>query len=166
MTPLDFNTFAAYKLPIMSIVFKNPATLSAQEIEAGPDLAPKFDANGLVTAIAQEADTGIVLMLAHMNEEALRLTLETQQVHYFSRSRGKIWKKGETSGEIQELVELRIDCDQDAVLVVVNQTGRGAACHTGRKSCFYRSAQVENGTASLKSTGGAPLFDPKEIYKT
>ena len=148
----------------MSIVFKDPAALSANELEEGTELAPKFDANGLVTAIAQEADTGIVLMLAHMNEEALRLTLETQQAHYFSRSRGKIWKKGETSGEIQELVALRVDCDQDAVLLSVKQTGRGAACHTGRKSCFFRQAQVENGEATLKDTGDTPLFDPNEVY--
>lgn len=150
----------------MSIKFTDPASLSADALEAGTALAPRFDANGLVTAIAQEADTGIVLMLAHMNEEALRLTLETGDVHYFSRSRGKIWKKGETSGEVQKLVELRIDCDQDAVLLRVDQTGRGAACHTGRKSCFFRRAELKDGTASLSDTGDKPLFDPKQVYKS
>ncbi len=149
----------------MSIAFTDPKSLSHDALEEGTSLAPRFDANGLVTAIAQESDSGTVLMLAHMNEEALRLTLETGIAHYFSRSRGKIWKKGETSGETQKLIELRVDCDQDAVLLIVEQTGRGAACHTGRKSCFYRKAAVENDSASLMSTGDMPLFDPKAVYK-
>lgn len=149
----------------MSIEFVDPTTLSAQQLEAGTALAPRFDTNGLITAIAQEADSGIILMLAYMNEEALRLTLETSEVHYFSRSRGKIWKKGETSGQIQKLIELRIDCDQDAVLLRVEQTGHGAACHTGRKSCFYRRAEIEDGVATLADTGDAPLFDPEQVYK-
>ena len=104
---------------------------------------------GLVTAITIEAASGALLMLAHMNAEALSLTLETGEVHYFSRSRGKLWKKGETSGEVQKLVEIRTDCDQDALMVLVEQTGRGAACHTGRKTCFYRRVAVSNGEATL-----------------
>ena len=141
--------------------FADPSTLSHTEIEAGQTLAPKFDAHGLVTAITIEAGSKDVLMLAHMNAEALALTLSTGEAHYWSRSRKGIWKKGETSGEIQKVVELRVDCDQDAVLLVVEQTGRGAACHTGRKSCFYR--RIENG--ALVDTGDIRLFDPAEVYK-
>jgi len=145
----------------MSTSFADQSTLSHDEIEEGATLAPKFDAHGLVTAIAIEAGSKDVLMLAHMNAEALRLTLETGEAHYYSRSRKKIWKKGETSGEVQKVVDVRVDCDQDAILLVVEQTGRGAACHTGRKSCFYR--RVENG--ALADTGEPKLFDPKEVYK-
>lgn len=145
----------------MSTSFADPSTLSHDEIEEGATLAPKFDAHGLVTALAIEAGSKDVLMLAHMNAEALQLTLATGEAHYYSRSRKKIWKKGETSGEVQKVVEVRVDCDQDAVLLVVEQTGRGAACHTGRKSCFYR--RVENG--ALVDTGEPKLFDPKVVYK-
>ena len=148
----------------MSVLFEDPSGLSHEELEEGGGFAPRFDANGLVTAITVEAGSDVVLMLAHMNADALRLTLETGEVHYYSRSRGKIWKKGETSGEIQKLVEMRTDCDQDAVLVVVEQTGRGAACHTGRKSCFYRRVSVESGSARLTNTGEPRLFDPKKVY--
>ena len=97
--------------------------------------------------------------------EALSLTLETGEVHYFSRSREKLWKKGETSGEIQKLVEIRTDCDQDALVVLVEQTGRGAACHTGRKTCFYRRVAVSDGEARLTPTGEPRLFDPAVVYK-
>jgi phosphoribosyl-AMP cyclohydrolase len=99
-------------------------------------LAPRFDSAGLVPAIAQDAETGEVLMLAWMNEEALRLTLETGRATYWSRSRGRLWRKGETSGHVQDVIEARIDCDQDAILLRVRQTG--PACHTGAQSCFYR----------------------------
>lgn len=145
----------------MSTSFADPSTLSHDEIEEGATLAPKFDAHGLATAIAIEAGSKDVLMLAHMNAEALQLTLATGEAHYYSRSRKKIWKKGETSGEVQKVVQVRVDCDQDAILLVVEQTGRGAACHTGRKSCFYR--RVENG--ALVDTGEPKLFDPKVVYK-
>jgi phosphoribosyl-AMP cyclohydrolase len=141
--------------------FVDATTLSHAELEEGTALAPRFDANGLVTAIVQEAGSNRVLMLAHMNAEALRLTLETGEAHYWTRSRQKIWKKGESSGEIQKLVEMRVDCDQDAVLLLVEQTGRGAACHTGRKSCFYRI--VEDG--ALRDSGEPRLFDPAQVYK-
>ncbi|RUT33046.1 phosphoribosyl-AMP cyclohydrolase [Arsenicitalea aurantiaca] len=148
----------------MSTIFENPADLDHAALEEGTALAPRFDANGLVTAITVEAATGTVLMLAHMNAEALALTLETGAVHYYSRSRGKIWKKGESSGEIQKLVEIRTDCDQDAMLVLVEQTGVGAACHTGRKTCFYRRVvRTETGPV-LEDTGLPRLFDPAEIY--
>ena len=118
----------------MSTTFADPAALSHADLEDGATFAPKFDGNGLVTAVAQEAGSNRVLMVAHMNAEALRLTLETREAHYYSRSRGKLWKKGESSGEIQKVLEVRTDCDQDVVLLMVEQTGRGAACHTGRKS--------------------------------
>ncbi len=102
------------------------------------ELRPKFDADGLIAAIAQDADTGDVLMLAWMNADALRETIDTGRAVYWSRSRKTLWRKGDTSGHEQHIVEIRIDCDQDAVLLKVRQTG--AACHTGRRSCFYRVA--------------------------
>jgi phosphoribosyl-AMP cyclohydrolase len=148
----------------MALSFTDPHTLSPDALEEGSALAPRFDDKGLVTAIAVDAASGAVLMLAHMNAEALRLTLESGEVHYFSRSRNKLWKKGETSGEVQKLVEIRADCDQDALLVLVEQTGRGAACHTGRQSCFYRRVVVENGAARLVDTGAPRLFDPAVVY--
>ena len=99
-------------------------------------LTPKYDANGLITAVVTDIATGMPLVVAHMNEEALLLTLETGEVHFWSRSRRKLWKKGETSGNVLHLVEVRIDCDQDAVWVRAEPTG--PICHTGAKSCFYR----------------------------
>ncbi len=115
----------------------DPPLSGAQQDET-TELRPKFDANGLIAAIAQDADTGEVLMLAWMNAEALEQTLATNRAVYFSRSRNALWRKGDTSGHEQHIVEVRIDCDQDAVLLKVKQTG--AACHTGRRSCFYRVA--------------------------
>jgi len=141
--------------------FTDPATLSHADLEEGTVFAPRFDAHGLITAIAQEAGSGRVLMVAHMNAEALRLTVATGEVHYFSRSRKALWKKGETSGEVQKLISLAIDCDQDVLLLTVEQTGRGAACHTGRKSCFYRT--LDNG--ALRDTGEPLLFDPNAVYR-
>ena len=120
-----------------------PTATTTAELERGSVLAPKFDANGLIAAIATDARSGEVLMLAWMNGEALRLTLETGEVHYFSRARNALWKKGETSGQIQKVVEIRVDCDQDAVLLKVNVQGDGGACHVGFRSCFYRV--VEDG---------------------
>ena len=148
----------------MSITFADPTSLTHDELEEGTAFAPRFDAQGLVTAVTVEAGSGRVLMVAHMNAQALSLTLDTGEVHYWSRSRAKIWKKGESSGEIQKLVEMRTDCDQDVVLVTVEQTGRGAACHTGRKSCFYRLVEVSEGVASLRDSGEPRLFDPKSVY--
>lgn len=148
----------------MTIKFATAADLSHSALEEGTVFAPRFDANGLVSAIAVEAGSNTVLMLAHMNAEALSLTLETGMVHYYSRSRSEIWKKGATSGETQKLIEMRVDCDQDAVLLIVEQAGRGAACHTGRKSCFFRRVDVSDGKAVLSDKGDKPLFDPKEVY--
>ncbi len=111
---------------------------SKQALEEGAVLAPRFDASGLIAAVATHADTGEVLMLAWMNAEALARTLQTGEAHYFSRSRQELWKKGETSGQVQAVEELRVDCDQDAVWLKVRPGGDGGACHTGRRSCFYR----------------------------
>jgi phosphoribosyl-AMP cyclohydrolase len=115
-----------------------PSAASQHDLEHGSELAPRFDANGLIAAVATDAATGEVLMLAWMNAEALRKTLQTGEAHYFSRSRGELWHKGATSGQVQQVVEARIDCDQDAVWLKVRPQGDGGACHTGAKSCFYR----------------------------
>lgn len=114
---------------------------SKAELEAGSRLTPRFNADGLITAIAVDHASGEVLMLAHMNAEALARTLESGEAWYFSRSRNTLWRKGETSGHTQRVVEMRVDCDQDAILLRVEQ--RGPACHTQRRSCFYRA--VEHG---------------------
>lgn len=111
------------------------------DIETSLTLQPRFDANGLIPAIAQDASTGRVLMLAWMNAQALRLTLETGQATYWSRSRGALWRKGETSGHTQRVVEARIDCDQDCVLLRVEQIG--PACHTNAPDCFYRRIDTD-----------------------
>ncbi len=120
-----------------------PTAPSTHALERGDVLAPRFDANGLIAAVTTHAQTGEVLMLAWMNAEALKLTLDTGVAHYFSRSRGALWKKGETSGQLQKVVEVRVDCDQDAVLLKVLPQGDGGACHVGFRSCFYRV--VEDG---------------------
>ncbi len=117
--------------------------------------------NGLVTAIAQDASTGEILMVAHMNEESLRKTLETGEAVYWSRTRG-LWHKGEESGHTQRVRELRIDCDGDAVLLKVEQRG-GAACHTGKRSCFFRRADDTNATGWTDD--GVQVFDPAKVYK-
>ncbi len=120
------------------------------DIEEGAEFSPRFSADGLITCVTVDAGDGAVLMLAHMNAEALQKTLETGIVHYWSRSRQALWRKGDTSGQIQRLVELRVDCDQDALLARVEVGGDGGACHTGRRSCFYRRVEVKDGAASLK----------------
>lgn len=108
-------------------------------VEEGLAFRPKFDADGLIPAIVTAADTGEVLMFAWMNEEALALTLETGLGHFWSRSRRALWKKGEESGNLLRVIEMRIDCDQDALWLKVSVEGNGVACHTGERSCFYRS---------------------------
>ena len=114
---------------------------SSAEVEEGDRLAPNFDADGLISCIVVDARSAEVLMLAHMNAQALRKSIETGEAWYFSRSRQALWLKGETSGHFQRVVEMRVDCDQDAILIKVEQTGAGA-CHTGRRSCFYRAVPV------------------------
>jgi len=119
------------------------AAQASRALEEGALFTPRFDAAGLISCIAVDHKTGDVLMLAHMNREALDKTIATGVVHYFSRSRQSLWRKGDTSGQIQRLIELRVDCDQDAVLARVEVGGDGGACHTGRRSCFYR--KIEGG---------------------
>jgi phosphoribosyl-AMP cyclohydrolase len=145
---------------------------SKAEIEEGERLSPKFDADGLVTAVTVDADDGTVLMVAHMDAQALALTIETGIAHYYSRSRRRLWKKGEESGHLQTLVELRVDCDQDAVVLRVRMPPLGpdvpgAACHTGHRSCFFRSVPL--GTAPspelrLSVNDAGRLFDPAKVY--
>ncbi|MEN3950404.1 phosphoribosyl-AMP cyclohydrolase [Iodidimonas sp. SYSU 1G8] len=117
----------------------------------------KFDDNGLVPAIAQQHDTGEVLMMAWMNADAVRATLERGEVHYWSRSRRSLWHKGGTSGQIQRLIDFRVDCDGDTVLVLVEQTG--VACHTGRRSCFYRAVRPDGITVTEPV-----LVSPESLY--
>jgi phosphoribosyl-AMP cyclohydrolase len=119
------------------------------ENEEGVVFAPRFDAAGLVTTVVTDAQDGHLLMVAHMNADALRLTLETGIAHYWSRSRQSLWKKGETSGNLQTVVEMRTDCDQDALWLKVTVAGNGPTCHTGRRSCFYRQVATENGATQL-----------------
>ena len=120
-----------------------PTAPDKHALERGAALAPRFDANGLIASVATHADTGEVLMFAWMNAEALAKTLDTGEAHYFSRSRNALWHKGATSGQIQTVIETRIDCDQDCVWLKVRPQGDGGACHTGARSCFYRV--IENG---------------------
>ncbi|MCP3416725.1 phosphoribosyl-AMP cyclohydrolase [Bradyrhizobium brasilense] len=131
--------------------------------EEGLAFQPKFDAAGLVTCVATDAATGDVLMVAHMNDEALRKTIATGEGWYFSRSRNALWRKGESSGQTQRVVEIRMDCDQDAVWIKVEQIG--AACHTGRRSCFYRAVKDEGGNVSLSFVDAEKLFDPAQVYR-
>ncbi len=125
------------------IVFDKPGSKAEQE--EGAVFAPRFGADGLLTAVVTDAGDGTVLMVAHMNAEALALTLETGIAHYWSRSRSSLWKKGETSGNFQRVAEIRTDCDQDALWLKVDVAGDGATCHTGRTSCFYRRIVTTGG---------------------
>jgi phosphoribosyl-AMP cyclohydrolase len=124
--------------------------LDKRALEEGAALSPKFDAAGLITCVATDADTGDVLMVAHMNEEALRRSIATGEAWYWSRSRQELWHKGATSGQIQTIVEMRIDCDQDALWIKVRVGGDGGCCHTGRRSCFYRVQPTGEGEATLR----------------
>jgi len=146
-----------------AIDFKAPSADKAV-LEEGEAFTPKFDDKGLVTTIVSDARDGALLMVAHMNAEALGLTLETGIAHYWSRSRGKLWKKGESSGNLQRLVEMRTDCDQDAIWLKVLVDGQDATCHTGRRSCFYRIVEGKDGAVQLRQDGSQPQFDPIEVY--
>ncbi len=139
---------------------------SSADVEEGTAFTPRFDAAGLVTCIATHAGTGEVLMVAHMNAEALARTIATGDAWYFSRSRGALWRKGETSGHAQRVTEMRVDCDQDTIWIKVEQAGAGA-CHTGRQSCFYRSVPLRRALdAPLQLTvdAGERAFDPTKVY--
>jgi phosphoribosyl-AMP cyclohydrolase len=131
--------------------------------EEGLAFLPKFDTAGLVTCVTTDAATGDVLMVAHMNDEALRKTIATGEAWYFSRSRNALWRKGESSGQTQRVVEMRTDCDQDAVWLRVEQ--HGAACHTGRHSCFYRKVERSADGARLAFVDADRLFDPATVYR-
>jgi len=135
------------------------------DIEEGLAFTPKFDANGLVTVVVTDAKSGDVLMVAHMNDEAMRKTVASGEAWYYSRSRKALWRKGETSGHTQRVTELRVDCDQDALWLKVEQTGDGA-CHTGRRSCFYRAVPLgKEGSVTLEFRDAEKRFDPKKVYK-
>lgn len=138
---------------------------SNSDIEEGTAFTPKFDKDGLVTAVVTDIASGDLLMVAHMDAQALSRTIETGEAWYFSRSRKQLWKKGESSGHVQRVKEMRVDCDQDAVWLKVEQAGAGA-CHTGRKSCFYRAVPLgKTGTVTLEFRDGEKTFDPSAIYK-
>src|SRR6202167_3951629 len=141
--------------------FYPPGT--AAELEEGAALTPKFDADGLVTCVATDAASGDVLMVAHMNADALAKTIASGEAWYYSRSRRALWRKGETSGHTQRVIEMRIDCDQDAVWIKVEQVA--GACHTGRRSCFYRTVPLgKPGTVTLEFRDER-VFDPKAAYR-
>lgn len=133
----------------MSISFPPPSSDKKAQ-EEGAAFSPRFDASGLVTAVVTDAADGMLLMVAHMNAEALSLTLETGIAHYWSRSRSALWKKGETSGNLQQVVEIRTDCDQDGIWLSVKVLGDQETCHTGRRSCFYRIVEARDGKATLR----------------
>jgi phosphoribosyl-AMP cyclohydrolase len=132
--------------------------------EEGLALNPRFDADGLITCVATDAYSGDLLMVAHMNAEALQKTIESGEAWYFSRSRKQLWRKGESSGHVQRVLEMCVDCDQDAVWIKVEQHGAGA-CHTGRRSCFYRAVPLRQGGAvSLQFRDAEQVFDPVKVY--
>jgi phosphoribosyl-AMP cyclohydrolase len=138
---------------------------SQSDIEEGLAFTPKFDADGLITAVATDAKSGEVLMVAHMNDEALRKTIASGEAWYYSRSRKALWKKGETSGHVLRVLELRVDCDQDALWLKVEQQGAGS-CHTGRRSCFYRTVPIgKSGGTKLEFRDAEKAFDPGKVYK-
>ena len=139
---------------------------SAHDIEEGIAFAPKFDDAGLIACVVTDAGSGEVLMVAHMNQEALARTIGSGEVWFYSRSRARLWRKGETSGHTQRVVEMRIDCDQDAVWIKVEQVA--GACHTGRRSCFYRAVPLGTSEGKLRAAKlefrGERVFDPKAAY--
>ncbi len=140
--------------------------ISVKEVEEGKNLSPKFDERGLIPVITTDFNTKEVLMHGFMNEEALKKTIETKEVHYFSRSRNEIWHKGKTSGFIQKVKSIRIDDDQDSIWIAVD-IGDGASCHVGYKSCFYRSidSDSKNNDTTLKFEEKEKKFDPEKVYK-
>ena len=138
--------------------------MANQATEEGLTFAPQFGTDGLITAVVTDAKSGDVLMVAHMNKDALAKTIESGEAWYYSRSRKKLWKKGEQSGHVQRVVELRVDCDQDALWLKVEQHREGA-CHTGRRSCFYRAVPLgKKGIVTLEFRDADKAFDPKAVY--
>ncbi|MCJ8521251.1 phosphoribosyl-AMP cyclohydrolase [Pseudorhizobium tarimense] len=147
----------------MTISFPPPSETKS-ELEGEGLFSPRFGADGLVTTVVTDVADGDLLMVAHMNAEALALTVETGIAHYYSRSRQKIWKKGESSGNLQTVHEMRTDCDQDAVWLKVSVAGHDATCHTGRRSCFYRTVTHRNGRAELAIVDNTRHFNPAQVY--
>jgi phosphoribosyl-AMP cyclohydrolase len=135
---------------------------SIEQVEEGSVLAPKFDEQGLITCVTTDAASGELLMVGYMNHEALKRTLATGEAHYFSRSRQVLWHKGATSGLTQEVIEMRIDDDQDAVWLRVQIAGSGASCHVGYRSCFYRAVHLRSG--ALQFMEEHKTFDPHKVY--
>ena len=139
-----------------------------KEVEEGKYLSPKFDENGLIPVVATDFQTGDILMHGYMNNEALKKTIETKEAHYWSRSRKKIWRKGQVSGFIQKVIEIRIDDDQDSVWLSID-IGNGASCHVGYRSCFYRSiplGKINDGEEiKMEFKEKIKIFDPKKVYK-
>ncbi len=133
-------------------------------VETAREFTPRFDANGLITAVVTDFDSSVLLMVAHMNAQALAKTIESGEAWYWSRSRQELWYKGATSGTIQTINEIRTDCDQDALWLKVTVQGAGATCHTGMPGCFYRKVEMNDGKIRLVRDNVSPLFDPKEIY--
>ena len=150
----------------MQLMFKKRDNI--KEVEEGKYLSPKFDENGLIPVITTDFETGDILMHGYMNAEALKKTIETKEAHYWSRSRSKIWHKGQTSGFIQKIKEIRIDDDQDSVWLSVD-IGKGASCHVGYRSCFYRSIPLgkilNTEKLEIKFEEKKKIFDPKKVYK-
>jgi phosphoribosyl-AMP cyclohydrolase len=137
---------------------------SIEQVEEGSDLAPKFDDRGLITVVTTDAESGELLMQGYMNVEALALTIETGEAHYFSRSREVLWHKGATSGFVQKVRELLVDDDQDCIWLRVDVTG-GASCHVGYRSCFYRRVPIgSRGEIELEWTDDEKVFDPVAVY--
>jgi phosphoribosyl-AMP cyclohydrolase len=163
LDPRIHTAFQQFALPTW-IAGSSPAMTVMVDIEEGTAFTPKYDADGLITAVVTHAATGDVLMVAHMNAEAVAKTIESGEAWYYSRSRKALWKKGESSGHVQRVKELRVDCDQDALWLKVEQVGPGA-CHTGRRSCFYRAVPLgRSGAISLEFRDGDKTFDPKAVY--
>lgn len=153
-------------LPETSVASTFAKRESVEQVEEGYDLAPKFDHDGLIACITTDAATGEVLMLGYMNEEALRMTIETGEAHYWSRSRRVLWHKGATSGLVQKVEELRVDDDQDAMWIRVKVAQSGASCHVGYRSCFYRRVAMgdERSDRALIYTESEKTFDPTQVY--
>jgi len=139
--------------------------MAAQELEEGQVFAPRFDAGGLIVCVVTDAASGALLMVAHMNAQALERTVTTGDAWFYSRSRQALWKKGETSGHVLRVHEIRVDCDQDVLWLAVSQAGAGT-CHTGRASCFYRAVvrETPDGPLTLAFRDGGRVFDPAKVY--
>jgi phosphoribosyl-AMP cyclohydrolase len=153
--------------PAAATTARFAARVSVEQVEEGRELAPKFDANGLIPVVTSDAKSGEVLMMGTMNAEALVRTIETGEAHYWSRSRRTLWRKGASSGLVQRVMEMRVDDDQDAIWLRVEVLGAGASCHVGYRSCFYRAipvgAPAQAGMA-LTFTEDRKVFDPAEVY--